>query len=215
MRRGVYRPQRQRAIPPDRLERLERLRRELAEAADLKVDALTPADKLRVETCVWLQLSLDNARNDILAGVTMGPSTCERISAALRDLLPPAQRDELIVRLVSGEVRCSKCNAVIEPEHPVGELAADGFVPAAGYTGRSRKAASNSIPHNRPEMAQAEPSDSGAESTPMISGSNVLPLNPDRPEPPTSVAGMVAKVNSGVGTRSPFDLPFGTRFDNR
>src|SRR5262245_43469037 len=188
-----------RPIPVDRLEKLERLRNELAEAAGLSSDSLSPSDKLRGETAVWLQLSLDNARNDILAGVTLDPSTCERISNAVRELLPPAQRPhELTVKLVQGETLCSKCQSLIESEQLMGTID-DGFRPAPGYV----------APVKEPSGSPRKPAAASAPSPP-----NVVPLRPDAPAQPTSVAGMVAKVNSGAGTRSPFDVPFGTRFDN-
>jgi hypothetical protein len=108
------RRQQQAAVTADRLGRLKQLRIELAEAAGIEIDNLSPSDKVRIETAVWLQLSLENSRTRILQGEPLDPTTLERVANALRELLPPAN-EELVVKLVTSSL-CPKCEALAESE---------------------------------------------------------------------------------------------------
>jgi len=205
------------AATEDRLSRLMALRTELALAAGISLDSITPNQKLKLEHACWTSLQVENLRAAILEGQIVEVTATERLVAALNDLCPQRPQ-ELIVKLVSGAQHCSKCDALIKAEAPIGELTEVGFEPAnppcapVCADDRLNKSVTGSIKSISGASSSANAPAPAAASAPA--SSNVTPLYPE-PEPPTSVAGMVAKVNSVAGRRSPFDVPFGTRFDNR
>ena len=106
-----------------RARRLKQIEHELCEAAGLRTDALSPADKFRVEHTALLTLQGEFLRARVLSGGTIGTDALLRINEAIRSVLP-AKPVKLEIEYVSPPELCAKCKAELDkpPELPPREL---------------------------------------------------------------------------------------------
>ena len=99
------------AAAKDRLSRLEALRDQLAEVGGFALDALTPADRLRVDQAAFAVLVRDNLQRRALAGEPVDLGEIERITACLNNVLPAPRARRLDIHFVDHTDLCIKCRA--------------------------------------------------------------------------------------------------------
>lgn len=176
----------QQAAHADRLSRVLAARDELARAAGLEPAALTGVDKLRYEQGAVLVVTRDGLHARAMAGDVSVVPLLERVNNLINEVVPPQAQALTVTFTQTIKERCPSC----------------GFTRASADGPTIDPVTGKGIP-DEPVITATKPATSPA--VEPAEASTVVPLKKQKPEPPRSLAKMVADINAppGMGRRSP------------